>query len=52
MTGARKLAVAPGPGTTTVALAAAFVTAGSWLYLLAALAGLSTLRDWPLRGVA
>lgn len=52
MSGARKLAVAPGPGTTTAALAAAFVTASSRLDLLAAIAGLSTRLAWQLRDVA
>ena len=49
---ARRLTVALGLIATTAALAAAFVTANSWLYLLAGLAGLSTLLLGQLRGNA
>ena len=49
MSGARKLTVALGLVATTAALAAAFVTANGWLYVLAALAGVSTLVVSQLR---
>ena len=49
MSPARKLTVALGLTATTAALAAAFLTANSWLYLLAALAGISTLVIAQLR---
>jgi len=52
MTGARRVAVALGFVGTTAALAAAFVTADSWLYLLAGLSGFATLFVWQVRGGA
>lgn len=49
MSGARRLAIALGLVATTAALAAAFITANSWLYLLAGLAGVSTLVAGQMR---
>ena len=49
MNAARKLTVTIGLVAMTAALAAAFLTANVWLYVLAGLAGLATLVAWQLR---
>ena len=46
MTGARRLVVALSVAATILALAAAFLTASSLLYLLAVLAAVASLLAW------